>query len=50
MRTKSSPIAREVASDLDAWFGAARRYAEQHLDMDHHIAAFTARVAELTGG
>ena len=29
---------------------AARRYAEQHLDMNHHIAAFTARVAELTGG
>ena len=27
----------------------ARRYAEHHLDMDHHIAAFTARVAELTG-
>ncbi len=29
---------------------AARRYAERHLDMDQHIAAFTARVAELTGG
>ncbi len=28
---------------------AARRYAETHLDMDHHIAAFDARVAELTG-
>jgi glycosyltransferase involved in cell wall biosynthesis len=28
----------------------ARRYAEQHLDMDHHIAAFEARVAQLTGG
>ena len=27
---------------------AARRYAERHLDMDQHIAAFTARVAELT--
>jgi glycosyltransferase involved in cell wall biosynthesis len=27
----------------------ARRYAEQHLDMDRHIAAFTARVAALTG-
>jgi glycosyltransferase involved in cell wall biosynthesis len=27
----------------------ARRYAERHLDMEHHIAAFTARVAELTG-
>ena len=29
---------------------AARRYAERHLDMEQHIAAFTARVAELTGG
>lgn len=29
---------------------AARRYAERHLDMGQHIAAFTARVAELTGG
>ncbi len=29
---------------------AARRYAERHLDMEEHIAAFTARVAELTGG
>jgi glycosyltransferase involved in cell wall biosynthesis len=29
--------------------GGARRYAERHLDMDHHIAAFTARVAQLTG-
>jgi len=28
---------------------AARRYAEQHLDMGHHIAALSARVAELTG-
>jgi glycosyltransferase involved in cell wall biosynthesis len=27
----------------------ARRYAERHLDMAHHIAAFTARVAEITG-
>ena len=27
----------------------ARRYAEQHLDMAQHIAAFTARIAELTG-
>ena len=27
----------------------ARRYAEKHLDMEHHIAAFSARVAELTG-
>lgn len=28
---------------------AARRYAERHLAMDHHIAAFTARVEALTG-
>ena len=28
----------------------ARRHAELHLDMQDHIAAFTARVAELTGG
>lgn len=27
----------------------ARRYAERHLDMGRHIAAFTARVGELTG-
>ena len=28
---------------------AARRYAEQNLDMEQHIGAFTSRVAELTG-
>ncbi len=28
----------------------ARRYAETHLDMDRHIAAFSARVAQLTDG
>ena len=29
---------------------AARRHAERHLDMQHHIDAFTAQVAALTGG
>jgi glycosyltransferase involved in cell wall biosynthesis len=27
----------------------ARRYAERHLDMDHHIAAFDAKISEMTG-
>ncbi len=27
----------------------ARDYAEQNLDMDGHVAAFVARIAELTG-
>jgi glycosyltransferase involved in cell wall biosynthesis len=30
--------------------GGARRHAERHLDMDQHIAALTAKVAEITGG